>query len=97
MPRPGGRACSFRRTKALTPEQTAALRQERAQGVTLTTLMHRYGIGKMALYRYLAPDQAEAEAGADLYGTLNGGNPFRRSSMRRSKSSSLASKAFRHT
>jgi len=45
----------FGRTKALTPNETAALRAERAQGDTLQVLMRRYGMGKTAVYRYLAP------------------------------------------
>src|SRR5262249_8490862 len=43
----------FGRTKALTPEQAAELCALRAEGVTLATLMQRYGIGKTAGYRYL--------------------------------------------
>jgi DNA invertase Pin-like site-specific DNA recombinase len=43
----------FGRTKALTPDQADELRALRAQGATLTTLMHRYGLGKTAVYRYL--------------------------------------------
>src|SRR5713101_3049377 len=37
----------------LTPDQGDELRTIRAQGVTLTTLMQRYGIGTTAVYRYL--------------------------------------------
>src|SRR2546421_47090 len=43
----------FGRTKALTREQADELRALRAEGVTMTTLMQRYGIGKTAVYRYL--------------------------------------------
>ena len=43
----------FGRTKALTSAQADELRTLRAQGVTLTALMHRYGMGKTAVYRYL--------------------------------------------
>jgi DNA invertase Pin-like site-specific DNA recombinase len=52
------------RTKALTPDQVATLRAQRAAGVTLGTLMRQYGLGKTAVYRYLkAGDHApEAEA-----------------------------------
>jgi DNA invertase Pin-like site-specific DNA recombinase len=53
----------FGRQKALTPAEATQLRAERAQGETLRVLMRRYGLGKTALYRYLAttaPDQAEA-------------------------------------
>jgi len=44
----------FGRRKALTSEEAAALRAERAQGGTLRVLMRRYGMGTTALYRYLA-------------------------------------------
>ena len=44
----------FGRTKALTPEQAEELRALRADGVTLAALRQRYGIGKTAVYRYLA-------------------------------------------
>src|SRR2546422_6158437 len=47
----------FGRTKALTPEQAEELCTLRAQGVILTTLMQRYGIGKTAVYRYLGSTQ----------------------------------------
>jgi DNA invertase Pin-like site-specific DNA recombinase len=53
----------FGREKALTPVEEETVRAERAQGETLRVLMRRYGIGKTALYRYLAvasPAQAEA-------------------------------------
>ena len=55
----------FGRTKALTPEQVDELRALRAEGVTLTVLMQRYGIGKTAVYRYLVAHAAMAvEEGA---------------------------------
>ena len=44
----------FGRTKALTPEQAEELRALRAEGVTLAALMRHYGLGKTAVYRYLA-------------------------------------------
>jgi DNA invertase Pin-like site-specific DNA recombinase len=48
----------FGRVKALTPAQAEELRALRAHGVTLAALMHRYAIGKTALYRYLAGQDA---------------------------------------
>ena len=44
----------FGRTKALTAEQAEELRALRGAGVTLAALQHQYGIGKTALYRYIA-------------------------------------------
>src|SRR5438094_3151936 len=46
----------FGRSKALTREQTEELSILRAQGITLAALMQRYGIGKTAVYRYLAAE-----------------------------------------
>jgi DNA invertase Pin-like site-specific DNA recombinase len=46
----------FGRTKALSLEQAEELRTLRAQGVTLSMLMQRYGIGKTAVYRYLSSE-----------------------------------------
>ena len=43
----------FGRTKALSHLQAEELRRLRAEGVTLATLMRRFGIGKTAVYRYL--------------------------------------------
>ena len=55
----------FGRTKALTPAQVDELRALRAEGVTLTVLMQRYGIGKTAVYRYVvAPAALAVEEGA---------------------------------
>jgi DNA invertase Pin-like site-specific DNA recombinase len=51
----------FGRGKALTPAQAEELRTLRAQGVTLAALMHRYAIGKTALYRYLGGQDAAAD------------------------------------
>ena len=50
----------FGRTKALSADQAEELRALRAQGVTLTALMQRYGIGKTAVYRYLVEHAAMA-------------------------------------
>jgi DNA invertase Pin-like site-specific DNA recombinase len=50
----------FGRTKALTPEQADELRAMRAQGVTLTALMQRYALGKIAVYRYLGQGEHHA-------------------------------------
>jgi DNA invertase Pin-like site-specific DNA recombinase len=47
----------FGRSKALTAAQVDELQTLRAQGVTLKALMHRYHLGKTALYRYLAGAQ----------------------------------------
>ena len=53
----------FGREKKLTPTEGMQLRAERAQGDTLRVLMRRYGLGKTALYRYLAqPPALDAEA-----------------------------------
>jgi DNA invertase Pin-like site-specific DNA recombinase len=51
----------FGRTKALTHAQAEELRAWRAAGVTLATLMQRYGLGKTAVYRYLAVPDAAAD------------------------------------
>jgi DNA invertase Pin-like site-specific DNA recombinase len=44
----------FGRKHALTPAQVEELRQRRATGELITTLMHDYRLSKAALYRYLA-------------------------------------------
>jgi DNA invertase Pin-like site-specific DNA recombinase len=54
----------FGRDKALTPAQAAALRAQRAAGVTLAALMRQYGIGKTAVYRYLKAGNPDTEAAA---------------------------------
>jgi DNA invertase Pin-like site-specific DNA recombinase len=41
------------RTKRLTGQQSAALRQQRTQGVLIKTLMQAYGLSKTSVYRYL--------------------------------------------
>src|SRR5713226_7309879 len=41
------------RTKRLTSQQSATLRQQRAQGVLIKTLMREYGLSKASVYRYL--------------------------------------------
>ena len=46
------------RTKRLTRQQRAALRQQRAQGVRIKTLMHEYGLSKASVYRYLGDTEA---------------------------------------
>lgn len=51
----------FGREKKLTPTEAQTLRSERAQGDTLRVLMRRYGLGKTALYRYLAGQGAAAD------------------------------------
>jgi DNA invertase Pin-like site-specific DNA recombinase len=55
----------FGRQKKLTPSEAATLRAERAQGETLRVLMRRYGLGKTALYRYLAAVPRLAAEAAD--------------------------------
>ncbi len=44
----------FGRQKALADDQVAELRQRRANGATIKTLMNAYGIGKTSVYRYLS-------------------------------------------
>ena len=51
----------FGREKKLTAAEAETLRAERAQGDTLRVLMRRYGLGKTALYRYLAGQPAAAD------------------------------------
>ena len=46
------------RTKRLTSQQSAALRQRRAQGVLIKTLMQEYGLSKASVYRYLGDTEA---------------------------------------
>jgi hypothetical protein len=43
----------FGRTKKLTRQQSAELRDRRAQGVLIKTLMHDYTLSKASVYRYL--------------------------------------------
>jgi DNA invertase Pin-like site-specific DNA recombinase len=50
------RGVRFGRKKTPTPEQVAELRQRRAHGDLITTLMHAYGLAKASIYRYLATD-----------------------------------------
>ena len=52
----------FGRQKALTPAEAVQLQADRAQGETVRVLMRRYGLGKTALYRYLAQGQPDAQA-----------------------------------
>ena len=47
------RGVPFGRHKTLTPQQSAELQDRRAQGTTIRTLMHEYGISKATVYRYL--------------------------------------------
>lgn len=46
------------RQKRLTRQQSAALRQQRAQGVLIKTLMREYGLSKASVYRYLGDQEA---------------------------------------
>lgn len=46
------------RTKRLTSQQSAALRQQRVQGVLIKTLMHEYGLSKASVYRSLGDTEA---------------------------------------
>lgn len=47
------RGVPFGRTKKLTPHQSAELRDRRAQGVLIKTLMRDYHLSKASVYRYL--------------------------------------------
>ena len=47
------RGVHFGRTKKLTRQQSAELRDRRAQGVLITTLMRDYTLSKASVYRYL--------------------------------------------
>ena len=46
------------RQKRLTSQQSAALRQQRAQGVLIKTLMREYHLSKASVYRYLGDTEA---------------------------------------
>jgi DNA invertase Pin-like site-specific DNA recombinase len=46
------------RTKRLTSQQRATLRQQRAQGVLIKTLMREYSLSKASVYRYLSETEA---------------------------------------
>jgi DNA invertase Pin-like site-specific DNA recombinase len=59
------RGIRFGRNKSLTEEQTAELRQSRAQGTLIKTLMKDYGLSKASVYRYLEADARLAAAGSD--------------------------------
>lgn len=48
------RGVRFGRTRALTPAQTAELRQRRQQGEGIKALMKEYSISKATVYRYLS-------------------------------------------
>ena len=48
------RGVRFGRKKTLTPAQVAELRQRRAQGDLIKSLMQDYGLSKASIYRYLA-------------------------------------------
>ena len=59
------RGVHFGRTKKLTRQQSAELRDRRAQGVLITTLMGDYTLSKASVYRYLGdmhPSQALTHA-----------------------------------
>jgi DNA invertase Pin-like site-specific DNA recombinase len=45
-------------TKRLTSQQRATLRQQRAQGVRIKTLMREYSLSKASVYRYLGDTEA---------------------------------------
>jgi hypothetical protein len=38
----------------LTPQRVTELRQRRADGALIKTLMHDYGLSKVSVYRYLS-------------------------------------------
>lgn len=58
-----GQGVEFGRKKALTAKQVAELRQRRAHGELIKTLMQAYGLSKASIYRYLATsDVALGEA-----------------------------------
>lgn len=69
------------RTKALTPDQGDELRTIRAQGVTLTTLMQRYGIGTTAVYRYLGQGGRHATELAEAAEAAVGSSRIREKDM----------------
>src|SRR6266850_2258327 len=48
------RGVHFGRKKKLTPQQVTELRQRRADGALIKTLMHDYGLSKVSVYRYLS-------------------------------------------
>jgi DNA invertase Pin-like site-specific DNA recombinase len=47
------RGVHFGPKKKLTPEKITELRERRAQGTLIKTLMHDYGLSKVSVYRYL--------------------------------------------
>jgi DNA invertase Pin-like site-specific DNA recombinase len=58
-----GRGVRFGRTHALSAVQVDALRQRRASGEAITSLMRAYGLSKTSVYRYLAQvPSVDAEA-----------------------------------
>ncbi len=50
------------RKKRLAPEQVRELRQRRAQGDLIKTLMQDYGLSKASVYRYLASSDVSLDA-----------------------------------
>ena len=54
------RGVRFGRQYALTSAEVASLRQQRAAGVRIKTLMHQYGLSKASIYRYLDGRQPHA-------------------------------------
>ena len=52
------RGVQFGRTKKLTRPQSAELRDRRAQGVLIKTLMQDYHLSKASVYRYLSTPEA---------------------------------------
>jgi len=47
------RGVHFGRKKKLTLQRVTELRQRRADGALIKTLMHDYGLSKVSVYRYL--------------------------------------------
>jgi DNA invertase Pin-like site-specific DNA recombinase len=61
------RGMALGRRKSLTPQQVSDLRDRRAQGTPIRTLMREFKLSKATIYRYLsesaAPGEADATAG----------------------------------
>ena len=76
------RGVHFGPKKRLTPEQVTELRQRRAQGDLIKTLMQAYGLSKTSVYRYLAihdlslGEKPEPEIGRDTHAPRAGRLPF---------------------
>jgi DNA invertase Pin-like site-specific DNA recombinase len=52
------RGVQFGRTKQLSKSQVQELRERRAQGVLIRTLMRDYDLSKASIYRYLAEEKS---------------------------------------